>query len=128
MPETAVAEEILNLTRDFPRVSTEAWEAAIAKDLKGADYDKKLVWRTEEGLGIRPYYRKDAVAGLDTQLQTMPGHYPFVRGTGRGWEIAQDAKPGPQAVRADHLHEAGAHPIHDLRYAIPPAVPRLPPP
>ena len=97
MPETAIAEEILNLTRDFPPVSTEAWEAAIAKDLKGADYEKKLVWRTEEGLGVRPYYRKEALAGLDAQLQTMPGHYPFVRGTGRGWEIAQNAKPGPAA-------------------------------
>jgi hypothetical protein len=71
MPEAAVAEEILNLTRDFPAVSTESWEAAIAKDLKGADYEKKLVWRTEEGLGIRPYYRKEALAGLDAQLQTI---------------------------------------------------------
>ena len=125
MPEAAAAEEILNLTRDFPPVSTEAWEGAIAKDLKGADYEKKLVWRTEEGLGIRPYYRKDALAGLDAQLQTMPGHYPFVRGTGRGWEIAQDAKPGPQAVRADLLHEAGAHAIQELGYAIAAGVERL---
>src|SRR5882724_8351458 len=106
MPEAGVTAEILSLRGEFPPVSIEAWEAAIARDLKGADYEKKLVWRTEEGLAIRPYYRKDALTGLDDQLRAAPDSYPFVRGTGRGWEIAQDVKPGPKAIRADLLHEA----------------------
>jgi methylmalonyl-CoA mutase len=116
MPDTDGG-EILSVRQDFPPVSTEAWEAAIAKDLKGADYDKKLVWRTEEGLAIRPYYRKEALSGLNGQLQT--------RNTVRGWEIAQDAKPGPKAVRADLLHEAGAHAIQELGYGIAAGVERL---
>ena len=29
----------------FPPVTTEQWEEVITKDLKGADYQKKLVWR-----------------------------------------------------------------------------------
>src|SRR6185369_6840349 len=70
MPDADAGTEILNLGRDFPAVSTETWEAAIAKDLKGGDYEKKLVWRTEEGLAIRPYYRQEALAGLDDQLRT----------------------------------------------------------
>ena len=37
------------LFSQFPPVSTEQWEAAITADLKGADYQKKLVWRTTEG-------------------------------------------------------------------------------
>ena len=73
MPDADAGTEILNLGRDFPPVSTETWEAAIAKDLKGADYEKKLVWRTEEGLAIRPYYRQEALAGLDDQLRTSLG-------------------------------------------------------
>lgn len=125
MPEADAGAGILNLERDFPPVSTETWEAAIAKDLKGADYDKKLIWRTEEGLAIRPYYRQEALAGLDGQLRTAPGLYPFVRGTGQSWEIAQDAKPGPDAIRADVLHEAGAHAIQELGYAIAAGVERL---
>jgi methylmalonyl-CoA mutase len=125
MPETDAGAEILNLGRDFPPVSTETWEAAIAKDLKGADYEKKLVWRTEEGLAVRPYYRAEAVAGLEDQLRTTPGRYPFVRGSGRGWEIAQHLKPGPKAVRADLLHEAGAHAVQELGYAIAAGVERL---
>jgi methylmalonyl-CoA mutase len=125
MPEVEVGAEILHLGQDFPPVSTEAWEAAIAKDLKGADYDKKLVWHTEEGLAIRPYYRKEALAGLETQLRTSPDHYPFVRGKRQSWEIAQDAKPGPKAIRADLLHEAGAHAIQELGYGIAAGVERL---
>src|ERR1039458_7035108 len=118
MPDTDANTGILNLGRDFPPVATETWEAAIAKDLKGADYETKLVWRTGEGLAIRPYYRQEAIAGLGAQLRTSPDHYPFVRGSGRSWEIAQDAKPGPKAIRADLLHEAGAHAIQELGYGI----------
>jgi methylmalonyl-CoA mutase len=125
MPEAVADSEILNLLLDFPPVDTAAWEAAIAKDLKGADYEKKLVWQTEEGLAIRPYYRKEALAELEGQLRTAPGHYPFVRGVGRGWEIAQNAKPGPKAIRADLLHEAGAHAIQELGYGIAAGVERL---
>jgi methylmalonyl-CoA mutase len=125
MPETEAGSEILNLRLDFPPVSTATWEGAIAKDLKGADYEKKLVWRTEEGLAIRPYYRQEALAGLADQLRTAPGRYPFVRGMGKSWEIAQNAKPGPKAIRADLLHEAGAHAIQELGYGIAAGVERL---
>ena len=51
MPDSAPGTEVLNLSQEFPAVPTAAWEKVIAKDLKGADYDKKLVWRTEEGSG-----------------------------------------------------------------------------
>ena len=82
MPDDRTGTEILNLGQDFPPVSTEAWEAAIQKDLKGADYEKKLVWRTDEGIAVRPYYRSDALTGLASQTSALPGQFPFVRGTG----------------------------------------------
>ena len=37
------------LFSDFPGVSTEAWMEKITADLKGADFEKKLVWKTNEG-------------------------------------------------------------------------------
>ncbi len=113
MPEQAPGTEVLKLAQEFPPVPTSRWEAAIAKDLKGADYEKKLVWRTEEGLAVRPYYRSEGVAGLPPQ-----------RVTGR-WEIAQEATPGPDAIRADLLHEAGAHAVQELGYALAAGVERL---
>jgi methylmalonyl-CoA mutase len=110
MPDSAPGTDILNLCQEFPEVPTAAWEKAIAQDLKGADYDKKLVWRAEEGLAVKPYYRKENLAGLEGQLS--------VRRTDRGWETTADGKPGADAIRADLLHEAGAHAIQELGYAI----------
>ena len=100
--------EILNLGKDFPPVSTAAWEGAIEKDLKGADYENKLVWRSDEGLAVRPYYRSENIAGLEAQTASIPGQFPFVRGSGKAWEIDQNAAPGPDAIRADLVLEAGA--------------------
>jgi methylmalonyl-CoA mutase len=45
------------LFSEFPPVSTEQWETVITKDLKGAEYEKKLIWKTPEGINVRPYYR-----------------------------------------------------------------------
>ena len=39
------------LFQEFPPITTEQWKEKIVKDLKGADYDKKLVWKTGEGRG-----------------------------------------------------------------------------
>lgn len=67
------------LFAEFPEVSTEAWEAAIAVDLKGADYERKLVWRTNEGFNVRPYYRAENLDGLET-LNAGAGEFPYLRG------------------------------------------------
>jgi methylmalonyl-CoA mutase len=69
-----------NLLDEFPPVSTQSWEEAIARDLKGADYAKKLIWQTDEGLSVRPYYRAEALQGLSC-LDTAPGEFPYLRGT-----------------------------------------------
>jgi methylmalonyl-CoA mutase len=58
---SATAERLFS---EFPPVSTAEWEAAIQKDLKGADYAKKLLWQTEEGITVKPYYRSEDIAGL----------------------------------------------------------------
>ncbi len=82
----------LNLLNDFPPVPTEAWEAQIHKDLKGADYNKKLIWRTAGGLCIKPYYRAEDIKNLK-HLRCEPGLFPYVRGNKQNdndWEIRQD--------------------------------------
>ena len=80
------------LFAEFPEVTTEQWEAAIEKDLKGADYNKKLVWKTIEGFDVKPYYRAVDLQGLE-YLQSNPDEKPFVRGhqaNGNNWEIRMD--------------------------------------
>ena len=68
------------LFTEFPPVSTEQWDAVIIKDLKGADYEKKLVWKTHEGFPVRPYYRAENLSDIKS-LGEMPGQFPYVRGT-----------------------------------------------
>lgn len=43
----------------FPPVSTEEWMEKVTADLKGADFNKKLVWRTNEGFNVKPMYRAE---------------------------------------------------------------------
>ncbi len=68
------------LFTEFPPVATEAWEEVIVKDLKGADYEKKLVWKTYDGFSVNPYYRAEDLEGLKF-AGAQPGVFPFVRGT-----------------------------------------------
>jgi methylmalonyl-CoA mutase len=124
MPEDVPGGEILNISAEFPPVPTSEWEAVIQKDLKGADYEKKLVWRTDEGIPVRPYYRRENLAGLESQTAGAPGQFPFVRGTGTPWQ-AQDAPLPEGAIRADALHESGAHAVQELGYALAEGVERL---
>ena len=80
------------LFNEFPQVATADWEAKIVADLKGADYDKKLVWKTIEGFNVRPYYRAENLETLG-YLHQLPGEFPFVRGKNvdqNEWFIRQD--------------------------------------
>ena len=80
------------LFEEFPPVPTEKWEEAIIKDLKGADYDKKLVWHTIEGFNVKPYYRAEDLEGLE-YLESNPDQRPYTRGhqaDGNEWEVRQD--------------------------------------
>ena len=85
-----MAEKKEKLFDMFPPISTEEWKAKINVDLKGADYDKKLVWRTNEGFNVQPFYRREDLEGLST-LGTLPGQFPYVRGTrnNNDWKIRQ---------------------------------------
>ena len=89
MSTKTTAEE--NLLEEFPPVSTEQWEQVIQKDLKGADYAKKLLWKTEDGLTVRPYYRREDLGGI-TFLDAAAGEFPYVRGNraSGGWEIREE--------------------------------------
>ncbi len=96
------------LFEEFPPISTQQWEDKIHIDLKGADYDKKLIWKTIEGFNVRPYYRKEDLGGLKNLLQTLPGELPYLRGNKKdnNWLIRQDivvkdlAKANKKAIAA----------------------------
>jgi len=77
-----------HLAEGFPAAKVEQWRALVDKALKGADFEKRLVRRTADGLKIDPLYtRADALAGAE---EALPGQAPFTRGTkavSGGWDI-----------------------------------------
>jgi methylmalonyl-CoA mutase len=91
---------------EFPAIPTAQWEAAIRADLEGADYDKKMLWRTDEGITVRPFYRAE-------DLPPLAGQARFA-GT---WQIATASDIPKDAVRGDRLHEQGATAVQEIGYA-----------
>ena len=87
-----MAEKYNKLFQEFPPVSTEEWKAKVVADLKGADFDRKLVWRTNEGFSVQPFYRQEDLTNLD-YLDTLPGEFPYIRGTktnNNDWYVRQN--------------------------------------
>lgn len=97
-----MAENREKLFDQFPPVSTETWKEKVVADLKGADFDKKLVWRTNEGFNVQPMYRAEDIENLKT-TDSLPGEYPFIRGTktNNEWYIRQ-------AIVVENVEEANA--------------------
>ena len=82
------------LFSDFSPVSTEKWMEKVTADLKGADYEKKLVWKTNEGFKVKPFYRMEDLEGLKT-TDALPGEFPYLRGTKKdsnAWLVRQEMK------------------------------------
>jgi methylmalonyl-CoA mutase len=79
------------LFQEFRPISTEEWKEKIIKDLKGADYDRKLVWHTDNGFDLQPFYRSEDLEEL-SYLNTLPGDFPFTRGNkqkSNHWKVNQ---------------------------------------
>ena len=79
------------LFSEFPAISTEQWKEKIVTDLKGADFEKRLVWKTNEGFSVKPFYREEDLNGMKT-TESLPGEFPYVRGTKKDndWYVRQD--------------------------------------
>ena len=78
-----------NLFKEFPPVSTREWKEKIVKDLKGADFEKSLIWHTEEGFSVQPFYRLEDVELLPS-LGPIPPSSSFAKGKqtqGNQWII-----------------------------------------
>ncbi|MCG8475844.1 MAG: methylmalonyl-CoA mutase family protein [Cytophagales bacterium] len=50
---------------EFGPVSKEEWIEKAKIDLKGADFDKKLVWKTKNGHSIQPFYTQEDLPETD---------------------------------------------------------------
>ena len=95
------------LFTEFAAPTTQEWLDKIQVDLKGADFQKRLVWRTNEGFNVQPFYRREDLANLKTP-DALPGEFPFVRGNKKdsnAWYVRQNVVVGedPKAANAKAL-------------------------
>ncbi|WP_179336261.1 methylmalonyl-CoA mutase subunit beta [Winogradskyella costae] len=68
-----------SLFKDFDSVSSKAWKQKIQVDLKGADYNDTLIWKTNEGIDVKPFYHAD-------EFETLP---EVSKSNATKWKIAQ---------------------------------------
>ena len=67
------------LFSDFPEISSKAWKQKIQFELRGEDYNERLVWESPEGIKVKPFYHSE-------DLKTLK-----ITGTIKdsGWRIGQ---------------------------------------
>ncbi|MCY3985589.1 MAG: acyl-CoA mutase large subunit family protein [Candidatus Dadabacteria bacterium] len=76
---------------DFPETSKEVWKEEVEKRASFED----LIWYTEDGIDIEPLYTKEEAGDFPLGKETLPGEFPFVRGTGKKdnrWLITEEIK------------------------------------
>lgn len=100
----------------FSPVTTEEWKAKIITDLKGADFSRKLVWRTNEGFDVQPFYRREDLKGLPT-IGSIPGEFPYVRGTktDNDWVVAQTVVGGDAKEMNEHARHIIDRGVESIR-------------
>ncbi len=97
----------VKLAAGFASATREQWLKLVDKAIKGADFEKKLVSKTADGIRIEPIYVRDG----KTEEVSLPGSAPFTRGThaqvaGLGWEIRQTiAEADPATANTQILTE-----------------------
>ena len=54
---------------DFPPVSEKTYKQKIQVDLKGADYNDTLVWKSPEGIHVKPFYHREDLENNHSSVQ-----------------------------------------------------------
>lgn len=55
------------LFNDFDTITAAAWKQKIQVDLKGDDYNESLIWKSNEGVHVKPFYTRE-----DRHFNTIP--------------------------------------------------------
>jgi len=80
------------LFKEFNEVSAKEWKQKIQVDLKGADYNNTLIWKSPEGIDVKPFYHQDDFVNKFATKQNHPAI----------WNIAQDIFIDDESI-ANHL-------------------------
>lgn len=76
---------------DFPSVSKESWKKEAEKRVSYKD----LIWHTEDGIEVEPFYTEEEARDFFPGKAPLPGEFPFVRGTSKkdnSWLLTEEIK------------------------------------
>jgi methylmalonyl-CoA mutase len=59
-----------SLFNDFHPVSAKAWKQKIQLDLKGADYNNTLIWKSLDGIDVKPFYHSEDLESISHNIDT----------------------------------------------------------
>ena len=63
------------LFSDFDPVTSKQWKQKIQMDLKGADYNDTLIWTSNEGINVKPFYHSEDFEKLPNVSNTKASHF-----------------------------------------------------
>ena len=92
---------------DFSEVSAKAWKQKIQYDLKGADYNDTLVWKSPEGINVKPFYHADDLSDIPTALSTP-----------QDWKIGQVICVENATVANEQATKAIARGVESIQFTI----------
>lgn len=88
---------------DFPSVSKESWKKEAEKRVSYKD----LIWHTEDGIEVEPFYTEEEAKDFLLGETPLPGEFPFVRGTSKkdnSWLLTEEIRlTTPKEIRAATL-------------------------
>jgi methylmalonyl-CoA mutase len=93
------------LFSDFPKINSKQWKQLIQFDLKGADYNETLIWKTSEGIDVKPFYHADEFKDFPLIPKTKATQWIicqsiFVANVQKSNHIALDAlKRGAESIK-----------------------------
>ena len=76
---------------EFTPSTKQDWKELVIKDLKGADFNEKMLWNSIDGFIAEPFYTLEDIKNLN-HLKANPAEFPFVRGNksdSNSWQICQ---------------------------------------
>lgn len=62
----------IKLFSAFNPVTRKSWKDVAITDLKGADFDKRLVWKTDEGIEVQPFYTAEDLQEISVLHSPTP--------------------------------------------------------
>lgn len=99
----------LELLKTFPATSKAAWKEQVIKDLKGADFDKRLIWRTYDGIQVQPFYTAEDVE----QNDSLKAQHRFLSHSKTSWtnyieiKVEDASSANQQALKALSFDASG---------------------